>query len=284
MNTLLVFVVGFFAGLVLLKRFKGQREQLKSLLSLIILVGMAILFSNCQDNEIITGSTKCLPTQFPFEEEDGIMAATYDTRNRLAGVNYTFTDDDDFSFTSIRTYNNDDKLTRINFYVNGNIADDFVSITHATDTIKEQFYRSSSAVENLQSYRYYFLDANDKVISFAERNNSNNFAKGDSTVYTYTGKNITLVSIYNELDELEASYEIEYDDKKNPYFEAKFSGEEYLFSIWNLSENNPVSIEHVQSGDITTYTYTFSEKGFLLTRQSSALGVPGEFKYNCDVD
>jgi hypothetical protein len=245
---------------------------------------MAILLSNCQDNEIITGSTKCLPTQFPFEEEDGIMAATYDTRNRLAGVNYTFTDDDDFSFTSIRTYNNDDKLTRINFYVNGNIADDFVSITHATDTIKEQFYRSSSAVENLQSYRYYFLDANDRVISFAERNNSNNFAKGDSTVYTYTGKNITLVSLYNELDELEASYEIEYDDKKNPYFEAKFSGEEYLFSIWNLSENNPVSIEHVQSGDITTYTYTFSEKGFLLTRQSSALAVTGEFKYNCDVD
>jgi hypothetical protein len=284
MNTLLVFIVGFFVGLVLLKRFRGQREQLKSLLSLIILVGMAILLSNCQDNEIITGSTKCLPTQFPFEEEDGIMAATYDTRNRLAGVNYTFTDDDDFSFTSIRTYNNDDKLTRINFYVNGNIADDFVSITHATDTIKEQFYRSSSAVENLQSYRYYFLDANDRVISFAERNNSNNFAKGDSTVYTYTGKNITLVSLYNELDELEASYEIEYDDKKNPYFEAKFSGEEYLFSIWNLSENNPVSIEHVQSGDITTYTYTFSEKGFLLTRQSSALAVTGEFKYNCDVD
>lgn len=284
MNTLLVFIVGFFVGLVLLKRFRGQREQLKSLLSLIILVGMAILLSNCQDNEIITGSTKCLPTQFPFEEEDGIMAATYDTRNRLAGVNYTFTDDDDFSFTSIRTYNNDDKLTRINFYVNGNIADDFVSITHATDTIKEQFYRSSSAVENLQSYRYYFLDANDRVISFAERNNSNNFAKGDSTVYTYTGKNITLVSLYNELDELEASYEIEYDDKKNPYFEAKFSGEEYLFSIWNLSENNPVSIKHVQSGDITTYTYTFSEKGFLLTRQSSALGVTGEFKYNCDVD
>ncbi len=284
MNTLLVFIVGFLTGLVLLKLVKGERKLLKSLLSFVILVGVTLLFSNCQENEIITGSTKCLPTQFPFEEEEGIMTASYDIRNRLAGVNYTFTDDDDFSFTSIRTYSNDDKLTRINFYVNGNIADDFVQITHATDTIKEQFYRSSSSIENLQSYRYYFLDSNDKVISFAERNNSNNFAKGDSTVYTYTGNNITLVSMYNELDELEESYEIEYDDKKNPYFETKFSGEEYLFSIWNLSENNPVSIKHVQSGDITTYTYTFSEKGFLLTRQSSALAVTGEFKYNCDVD
>jgi hypothetical protein len=284
MNTLLIFIVGFFAGLVFFKMFKGKRKLPKSLLSIVILLGITLLFSNCENNEIFTGSTKCLPTQFPFEEEDGIMAATYDTRNRLAGVNYTFTDDEDFSFTSIRTYNNDDKLTRVNFYVNGSIADDFVTIIHATDTIKEHFYRSSSAVENLQSYRYYFLDSNDKIISFAERNSSNNFAKGDSTVYTYTGKNITLVSVYNELDELEASYEIEYDDKKNPYFEAKFSGEEYLFSIWNLSENNPVSIEHVQSGDITTYTYTFSEKGFLLTRQSSVLAVTGEFKYNCDVD
>ncbi|WKZ59312.1 MAG: hypothetical protein QY309_15780 [Cyclobacteriaceae bacterium] len=284
MNTLLIFIVGFFAGLVLLKMSKGERKLLKSLLSIVILVGTTLLFSNCENNEIFTGSTKCLPTQFPFEEEEGIMTASYDIRNRLAGVNYTFTDDDDFSFTSIRTYSNDDKLTRINFYVNGNIADDFVQITHATDTIKEQFYRSSSSIENLQSYRYYFLDSNDKVISFAERSNSNNFAKGDSTVYTYTGKNITLVSMYNELEELEESYEIEYDDKKNPYFETKFSGEEYLFSIWNLSENNPVSIKHVQSGDITTYTYTFSEKGFLLTRQSSALAVTGEFKYNCDVD
>ncbi|MBX2968712.1 MAG: hypothetical protein KF803_05030 [Cyclobacteriaceae bacterium] len=259
-------------------------KLLKSLSLLIITGALALFFSNCGENEIVRRSSKCLPTQFPFEQEDGIMTATYDTRSRLAGINYTFEDDDDFSFTSIRTYNNDDKLTRINFYVNGSIADDFVQIIHVTDTIKERFYRSSSALENLRSYRYYFLSSTGKVASFTERFRSNNFAKGDSTVYTYTGNNITLVRIYNEWDELEESYEIEYDNKKNPYFETKFSGEEYLFSIWNLSENNPVSIKHIESGDITTYTYTFSGKGFLLTRQSSALAVTGEFKYNCDVD
>lgn len=284
MNTFLIFSVGFFAGFILLMMFKRKIKFVKSLLLLVIPGALALFFSNCSDNEIRTGSRKCLPTQFPFEEEDGIMTATYDTRSRLSGINYTFEDDDDFSFTSIRTYNNDDKLTRINFYVNGIIADDFVQIIHVTDTIKERFYRSSSAAENLRSYRYYFLSSTGKVASFTERFRSNNFAKGDSTVYTYTGNNITLVRIYNELDELEESYEIEYDDKKNPYFETKFSGEEYLFSIWNLSENNPVSIKHVESGDITTYTYTFSEKGFLLTRQSSALAVTGEFKYNCDVE
>jgi hypothetical protein len=283
MNTFLIFILAFFVGLVLLKIFQAKITHLKPISLLIITAMIAVCFSNCNDNDLLT-SSPCLPAQFPFEEEDGVVTASYDTRNRLTGTTYTFSDDSDFSFSSIRTYNAEGELTRLNFFVNGNIADDFVLITHATDTIKEQFYRSDSSPENLQSYRYYFLDSNDRVISFSERNSSNNFAKGDSTVYTYTGANITRVRIYNELDVIEESYEIEYDDKKNPYFETKFSGQEYLFSIWNLSENNPVSIRHVESGNINTYTYTFSEKGFLLTRQSSALAVTGEFKYNCDVD
>lgn len=283
MNTSLIFIAVFFAGLILLKMFKREIKLLKSI-SLLVIPGMVALFlSNCSDNELLT-SPPCLPTQFPFEEEDGVITANYDTRNRLAATTYTFSDDNDFSFTSIRTYNTEDKLTRLNFYVNGNIADDFIQIKYVTDTIKEEYYRSGSAAEDLQSYRHYFLNANGRVISFSSRDRSNNFAKNDSTVYTYTGNNITLVSIFNELNELEESYEIEYDDKKNPYFETKFSGEEYMFSIWNLSENNPVSIKHIQSGDITTYSYTFSEQGFLLTRQSSALTATGEFKYNCDVE
>lgn len=284
MNTILIFSVGIFSGLFLLMMFKRNMKFFKSFLLSGILGVLALFFSDCSDNEIRRTSTKCLPTQFPFEEEEGTITATYNSKNRLVGAHYTFEDDEDFSFTSVRGYNSDDKLTRVNFYVNGNISDDFVQISYPTDTIKEQFYRSGSNIENLQSYRYYFLNETGKVASVIERFRDNNFAKGDSTVYTYTGNNVTLVTIYNELDELDASYEIEYDDKKNPYFETQFSGEEYLYSIWNLSENNPVSIKHVQSGDVTTYTYTFSEKGFLLTRESSALGVTGEFKYNCEVD
>ncbi|MBX2965218.1 MAG: hypothetical protein KF845_03665 [Cyclobacteriaceae bacterium] len=253
-------------------------------LSLLVVLGFSALFlSNCSDRENQT-KTPCLPTQFPFEEEDGVIDATYDLRNRLAGVTYTFNDDADFTFTSIRSFNSDNEIVQVNFYVNGSIAADFIKVTHAKDTIKEEHYRSGSAAENLQSYRYYYLNSSGKVTSFSEREHSNSFAKGDSTVYTYTGNNVTLVRLYNELNELEESYEITYDNNTNPYNEVNFSGDEYLFSPLNLSENNPVSIKHVESGDITTFSYTFAGNGFLLTRKSSAVAEAGEFKYSCTVE
>lgn len=253
---------------------------MKSLLKAFVLIlGIQVLVTGC-DNSDPNKVNVCLPTQFPLEEDGGNVTASYDSKNRISSLTYTYSDEEDV-FRSLYEYDSKEKLNFIKFYINGYIADDFVTITYAIDTIRENYFRGNSLPENLTYYRKYYLIDN-KISSFTEHDASNDFARGDSTVFEYTGNNVATIKYFNSEDILEATAELEFDSEISPYFKTGFSGSVYLYDFWNLSENNLTKFTLVELTESTTYTYTYGDNGYPLTRVSSAGIVTGEFIYNCD--
>jgi hypothetical protein len=240
---------------------------------------VSILLIGCSTTETVKPA--CLPNQFPFGE-DAYVTASYNSNNKLVALTYKFEEDVN-TFQSIRSYDTKGRILQINFYVNRNLADDFVKISYLQDTVKEEYYRSSVSASGLMSYRYYYLDENEKVISYSERFKENLFERSDSVVFTYTNENITNIVVYNEDNVIEETYTLTYDTNTSPYYKSAFAGDEYLYSFLNLSVNNPLTITHVELAETTNYTYTYSEnKGFPLTRLLSTETTAGEFKYTCD--
>jgi hypothetical protein len=238
-----------------------------------------ILLMGCSDSD--SPKPACLPSQFPFGEGADVTA-TYNSKNKLVGLTYNYEDVED-RFQSIRSYDNKGRILQINFYVNGNLADDFVKITYLQDTVMESYYRESATTEGLMSYRYYYLDEEEKIVSYSERFKENLFERSDSVVFTYTNENITNIVVYNEDDVVVETYTLTYDTNTSPYYKSAFAGDEFLYSFLNLSVNNPLTITHVELAETTTYTYTYTEnKGFPLTRLLSTEITPGEFEYSCD--
>jgi hypothetical protein len=250
-------------------------------LSIFSLLFSLLFLFGCADDE--SPKKPCLPTQFPIEGEDGTITAIYDTKNILRSLTYQYEGDDDI-FQSIRAYNGKEQIIQINFYVNGFLAQDFAKVSYANDTIKEEYYRGTSAIENLQSYRLYYLDDDSRVISFTEHDLADDFVRGDSIEYTYTADNISHIRVYDSFDVAYANYELLFDDKVNPYYKIQFNGNEYIYGFLNLSKNNPTSVTHIEAVETITYTYTYANNGFPLTRQSSEAVAVGDFEYSCSVE
>jgi hypothetical protein len=243
----------------------------------IFCLGSLAFLVGCKDSEPVKVDA-CLPTQFPLEEDAGEAITSYDSKNRIINITYTF-DDEPNVFRSAHLYK-DGKASFIYFYVNGYLADDFVAIKYGVDTVRENYYRTRELPEYLRSYRKYYLK-DEKISGFTEFELSDNFARGDSTIIEYTGENVTMMKIFNSDDILVTTIELEFDDKVNPYFETGFSGGEYLYSFLNLSVNNPIKQTNVELGETIEYTYTYDERGFPLTRESTLTMTSGDFIYSC---
>jgi hypothetical protein len=244
--------------------------------SLFFFIGCFAL-TNCSETD--TAPKPCLPNQFPFEGNSSVTA-NYDTKNRLFSLAYKILGDG-ATYESFRYYT-DNKVTQIIFKVNGFFTEDYVRVKHLVDTVKEEYFRGNANVENLKSYRLYFFNENEKMYSYTVREKANDFVRSDSVVYSYTAENVTQITVYNNVDAVEATFVLTYDDKINPYHRSGFGGDDYLYSYLNLSKNNLVSITHVEDNETITYEYTYSAKGVPLTRKVSADTEPQEFKYTCD--
>jgi hypothetical protein len=245
-----------------------------------IFIALAI-FTSCNDNEVKV--KPCLATQFPFEDDaaTGIVRASYYQNDKLYSLTYKL-DDDNNVYESDREYDSKGKLRRINLYVNGFRAQDFFIVTHLVDTVKEELFRTNTSAENLRSYRLYFFDENDKVFSYTVREKADNFVRSDSVVYSYTGDNVTQITIYDADDVVVETYNLTYDDKTNPYYKTGFGGDDFVYSYLNQSKNNPISKTHVELDETITYEYTYSAKGVPLTRLVSTESETREFKYRCE--
>ena len=253
---------------------------MKSLVKAFFLVlSTALFLAGCNDSE--SGKKPvCLPTQFPLEEDDGIVKATYDAKNKIYQLTYTYEGDDQV-FSTVHSYDKKGRVSYLNFYVNYHLAEDFVQVLYSADTIHEEFFRTTALPENLTYYRIYYL-TDKKVTSFTEYDSDNDFARGDSTVFEYTGKNVTTIKFYDEDGILQSTAHVEFDDKPSPYFKTGFSGEIYQYSYLNLSENNPVKYTLVELGEDIIYTYTYKDNGLPMSRESTIGVTIGEFTYTCD--
>lgn len=249
---------------------------MKHLVPFILFIGIQIFFIACDDSNT-KKKIVCLPTQFPYEEENATITTAYDNKDRLSTVTYKFDNIDDV-FRSLNTYDNKGNIVETSFYVNYIRTEDFSKVSYTADSIKESFYRTSALVGNLRFYRKYYLDG-EIITGFTEHDKEDNFQRGDSTSFEYTGGNVTTVKVYDTFDVLQSTTEIEYDDANNPYYKANYSGGIYLYSILNLSMNNPTKYTIIETMDTKEYTYTYDEKLFPLTRNSLVIG---EFKYTCN--
>lgn len=253
-------------------------KHLKQLTQALFFIAFVLLIG-CSDSD--SPARPCLPNQFPFEE-GSFVSASYNSKNDLSGLTYEFEGEGD-RFQSIRSYDSKGRIAQINFFVNGILAEDFVKVFYLQDTVKEEYYKSSFNASGLMSYRYYYLDEEDKVFSYTEHYKEGLFEREDSVVFTYTNENVTGIVVYNADDIVEETYTLTYDTNASPYYKSAFAGDEYLYSYLNLSVNNPLTITHVELAETTTYTYTYSaNKGYPLTRLLSTETTTGEFKYTCE--
>lgn len=253
-------------------------KSFNQLTYLLISIGLALL-TGCSNSD--SPATQCLPNQFPFEE-GSFVTASYNSKNNLVGLSYTFESAED-RFQSVRSYDSKNRVIQINFYVNGYISDDFVRISYSETKVKEDYFRSLSTNDGLMSTRYYYFDENEKIVSYSDRFKEDLFVRSDSVVFSYTNDNVTGIIVYNGDDIVEETYTLTFDSNTSPYYKSGFAGDEYLYSYLNLSLNNPLTITHVEADETTTFTYTYSDnKGFPLTRLLSTELTTGEFKYTCD--
>jgi hypothetical protein len=251
----------------------------KSLFPLQILLFAGILWS-CNSNPETVTKTGCLSTQFPLEEEEGKVSVLFrDSKNRLQDLQFVFDGIED-NLGSRRVYDSKGNVVRVDLYVNTFLASEFFRITHSTDSIKEEFFNTSTAASNLLSYRKYYL-TNGKVTSYAEYERTTNLELVDSVVFSYTVDNVTEIAFYGNDETIDSTITVEYDDKISPYYKSNFSGDLYLFSYLNLSKNNPTELTTQETGETVTYTYEYNSEDLPNKRTSSLATNPGVFTYNC---
>lgn len=228
----------------------------------------------------------CLPTQLPGEE--AYLMLTYNEDNTIHEIDYqNYDDPEPGRFISTFHYENG-KVSVIDRFEDDEKYS-YIEFEYSDATIIENIYFLNSVTEEytLEQYFVHYIE-NDRIISTVLYDAFDNSTMIDSVVFTYDSEgNITQQDEYNSDNELEATWEIEYDDKENPYKLAGVNGGDgSFFDFENLSNNNYTRgtyTSHTGGGvseDVVSYTYDSENRP--LTRKFDWDDEMRSFSYECD--
>ncbi|MBT1707833.1 hypothetical protein KK062_06360 [Fulvivirgaceae bacterium PWU5] len=214
----------------------------------------------------------CYPTELPGANSF-MNYITYNTDNTVATVTYI-----QETFPEIRTEYEytDGKLSRVDTFSDDELIE-YTLYTYATGTITVTYHPDETDFEAAR-YVIFYLDG-ERVTGYGDHSVEQDGARQDSAVFTYTNDNITHIDLYADSDEVQFTYDIEYDDKPNPHAQVGLGNWEFdVFYGQSFNKNNFTQLTFNEDTQVVTYTY--NEDGLPLTRTFNE-GSAETYAYDC---